>query len=72
MNQSPDSPTSQKTKRLWLFGLFLFLILALFLLNLALGSVSIPLKDIWGILVGKEGVRESWVYIVQNSRLPAS
>ena len=69
MNRTPDSATSQQTRRLWLFGLFLLLILALFLLNLALGSVSIPLKDIWGILIGREGIRE-WVYIVQNSRLP--
>lgn len=70
MNRTPDSATSQQTRRLWLFGLFLLLTLALFLLNLALGSVSIPLKDIWGILIGREGIRESWIYIVQNSRLP--
>jgi ABC-type Fe3+-siderophore transport system, permease component len=70
MNQTPNNPMSTQTKRLWLFGLFLLLILGLFLLNLALGSVSIPLKDIWGSLIGREGVKESWVYIVQNSRLP--
>ena len=70
MNQTLKSPTSQQAKRLWLFGLFLLLILALLLLSLAFGSVSIPIKDIWSVLIGREGVRESWVYIVQNSRLP--
>ena len=70
MKQTPKSPISPQTKRLWLFGSLLVLILGLFLLNLAFGSVSIPLKDIWGSLIGREGVKESWVYIIQNSRLP--
>jgi len=70
MKQTPKSPISPQTKRLWLFGLFLLIILALFLLNLAFGSVSIPLRDIWGSLIGREGVKESWVYIIRNSRLP--
>jgi len=70
MNQASKSPTNQQKNRLWLFGFFLLLILVLLLLNLTFGSVSIPLKDIWGVLIGKEGVRESWVYIIHNSRLP--
>ncbi len=70
MNQASKSPTNQQKNRLWLFGFFLLLILVLLLLNLTYGSVSIPLKDIWGVLIGKEGVRESWVYIIHNSRLP--
>ena len=70
MNQVSKSLTNQQRSRLWLFGLFLLLILVLLLLSLTFGSVSIPLKDIWGVLVGREGVKESWAYIIQNARLP--
>ncbi len=70
MNQASKSPTNQQRSRLWLFGLFLLLILVLLLLSLTFGSVSIPLKDVWGVLVGREGVKESWAYIIQNARLP--
>ena len=70
IEDTPSREVNRQTNRYWLFGLFFFLILLLFILNLVLGSVNIPVKNIWTILVGGEGVKESWVYIVQNSRLP--
>ena len=50
--------------------LLLFLILIIcFFVNIGLGSVSIPLKDIFNSLFGIS-TNESWQYIIQNYRLP--
>ena len=38
--------------------------------NLLFGSVDIPFTDVWGALAGGEVERESWRYIVLESRLP--
>lgn len=45
-------------------------ILVLFVLNLMVGSVSIPVKDTWYVLIGEETVKPSWQYIILESRLP--
>lgn len=45
-------------------------ILPLFALNLAYGSVNIPLPDIVDILAGKHSGNTAWEYIVLNTRLP--
>ena len=42
----------------------------LFLLNISLGSVSIPVKQIINILTGSGSDVESWNYIILNTRLP--
>ncbi len=44
--------------------------LILFMLNIALGSVNIPLKEVVKGLLGYETELESWSYIIQRSRLP--
>lgn len=46
------------------------LLLLVFFVSLVSGSVSIPLGDIVDILLGKAGIRDSWVYIVWNYRFP--
>ncbi|ALO49894.1 iron ABC transporter permease [Hoylesella enoeca] len=46
------------------------LIVVLFVLNLMAGAVRIPLANVGAILVGEDGVRASWRYIVLESRLP--
>lgn len=49
------------------------LVVVLFLLNLVMGSVTIPLGDVYAVLTGgadEAGVKESWRYIVLESRLP--
>lgn len=51
----------------------LFLLCSLLLLfvgNLLFGSVSIPADQVWAILCGGEAEKESWRYIVLESRLP--
>ncbi len=46
------------------------LIAVLFALNLTLGSIRIPAADVLRILLGDEGERASWRFIVLESRLP--
>jgi len=53
-----------------LFALLLFLLAVTFLLNLSLGSVAIPLQDIFSSLTGGEVSKPSWNYIVIDYRLP--
>jgi iron complex transport system permease protein len=53
----------------------LFLILAigvlfLFVLNIALGSVSIPVKEVFKSLIGGTASKDTWEYIIINYRLP--
>lgn len=42
----------------------------LFLLNIALGSVSIPAKEVFKSLTGGTASKETWEYIIMNYRLP--
>ena len=53
----------------YLILLFL-LIVALFALNLAVGTIEIPLKSVWLILLGDDTQQEIWSNIVMRSRLP--
>lgn len=45
-------------------------IAVLFVLNLLLGAVKIPPRDVFSILAGHEHERASWVYIVLQTRFP--
>lgn len=40
------------------------------MLNLVIGSVQIPIRDVWHILIGVDGEKESWRFIILESRLP--
>ncbi len=42
----------------------------LFFVNVSLGSVSIPLEDIFKIITGNVPAKESWATIILNFRLP--
>jgi iron complex transport system permease protein len=46
------------------------LIVVLFILNLFLGSVAIPCRDVVNILLGDESSKASWQFIILQSRLP--
>ena len=55
--------------------LFVFLILSflfIFVVNISLGSVSIPLKEVCSSLMGENTSKETWKYIIINYRLPKS
>jgi ABC-type Fe3+-siderophore transport system, permease component len=45
-------------------------IAVLFVLNLVMGSVSIPVEDTFRILMGADDVKPSWQYIILDARLP--
>ena len=54
-----------------LYCLLLTMVIALlFILNLVMGSVDIPVGDTFRILLGEESQRPSWQYIILQSRLP--
>ena len=42
----------------------------LFLINICLGSVAIPIKDVFNSLIGENSTKETWQYIIINYRLP--
>jgi len=50
--------------------LLALLVVALFVLNLLVGSVRIPIRTVVQILLGEDCGRASWTYIVLQSRLP--
>ena len=58
------------SKHTMLFGLLAFGVVVLFFVNIGLGSVSIPAKEIFASLFGSGASRETWDYIVLNYRLP--
>jgi iron complex transport system permease protein len=53
-----------------LFLLLFILAAALFIGDIGLGSVNIPIKDIFESLSGGKASRETWDYIIINYRLP--
>ncbi|MEN8186667.1 MAG: iron ABC transporter permease [Bacteroidota bacterium] len=52
------------------FVILFILLVFTFFLNLSLGSVSIPLSEIFESLFGSNTTNQSWNYIVVNFRLP--
>lgn len=61
-------PTTVRYKGLLLLLFILVVILAL--LNVSLGSVEIPLKEIFNILLDNGASQKSWNYIILEYRLP--
>ncbi|NRT11140.1 iron ABC transporter permease [Flavobacterium sp. 14A] len=53
-----------------LFTTLIIAAFALFIVNISLGSISIPLKDVFKSLTGAVASKESWQYIILNYRLP--
>lgn len=53
------------------YGIGLGIVIALlFVANLLVGSVPIPVSDVFHILLGSEGGKASWRFIVWEARLP--
>lgn len=59
-----------KRKYILTFSLLILALIGLLFLNIGLGSVKIPLKDIVASIFNLEVSRESWRYIVLEYRLP--
>ena len=71
-NKKKETETSSPSwpwRRLLLVGLA-GLALFFFLLDITLGSVAIPLKDVARIVAGQGSDNTAWLYIVQKIRLP--
>jgi len=60
---------TQKRNSLLFLSLSLLLLLAL-LLNISLGQVAIPFKEVIKSLFGSHASKETWEYIIVNFRLP--
>lgn len=55
----------------WKYGILLGLVIVLlFVANLAVGSVSIPLKAVFSLLTGGDAGPDSWRFILWEARLP--
>ncbi|QTE23008.1 FecCD family ABC transporter permease [Polaribacter cellanae] len=52
------------------FIILSILLVVLFFVNISLGSVSIPFKDIFNTLIGNFSAKESWQTIILHFRLP--
>jgi iron complex transport system permease protein len=61
---------SKQTKYILFFTSLVVLTIVLFVLSLAYGSVEIPFKNIISILLGEDGNKESWQFIITEFRLP--
>lgn len=73
----PSPETATKTQplpglsiRRGLLALLVVVLIGLFLVSLAIGSVNIPLDQVVTILLGGEGERATWTNIVFRFRLP--
>ncbi len=59
-----------RNRNILITTLLLFMGLLLFVVNIFLGSVSIPVSEVLGALFGEELSRTSWNTIIMDSRLP--
>jgi len=50
--------------------LLLLGLIVLFILNISLGSISIPFKEVYSSLTGGHSSKSTWEYIIINYRLP--
>lgn len=64
---SKERHISRSTLLLLLLGIVVVLLLVT---NLFVGSVAIPAREVLSVLMGQECERESWRYIILESRIP--
>jgi len=53
-----------------LFSLLFLGLIFLFFINISLGSITIPFKEIYTSLTGGQASKSTWEYIITNYRLP--
>ena len=59
-----------KTRNSILFFLLLLALLFSLLMNISLGQVAIPIKEVAKSLIGDHASKDTWEYIILNFRLP--
>ena len=52
------------------FSLLIVMLVVCFIVNLSIGSVSIPMDEILSVFMGNGASKESWHYILMDYRLP--
>jgi iron complex transport system permease protein len=52
------------------FIILILLVVLFFFINISLGTVSIPLKEVFSSLFGGEAIKSSWQFIILEYRLP--
>ena len=62
----------ENRKTMYLSVVLIVSVLLLFFFNLCFGTVSIPFRDVIGSLTGAGASRESWDFIIRESRLPSA
>lgn len=67
---APSRPTTAPQSRRYWLALLPLLLLGVFLLNVAIGSVRVPLTDVIAALTGGETTIAAWGTIVRVFRLP--
>lgn len=60
----------QKKRNILLFSSLGLGLIALFFINISLGSITIPFKEVYTSLTGGEASKSTWEYIIINYRLP--
>lgn len=53
-----------------LFSLLFAVLVVLFFVNISLGSITIPFKEVYASLTGGQASKSTWEYIIINYRLP--
>ncbi len=59
-----------RTRNTLLFSLLTLALLVSLLLNVSLGQVTIPVKEVFKSILGSSASKETWEYIIINYRLP--
>ena len=59
-----------KNRNTILFSSLLLLLVLTLVLNISLGQVNIPLKEVFKSLTGEAASKDTWEYIIVNFRLP--
>lgn len=59
-----------KNRNTLLFSILSLTLLLTFILNISLGQVAIPIKDVFKSLLGSSASKDTWEYIIINFRLP--
>lgn len=59
-----------RKKNIVLFSLLGLVLLFMFFLDISLGSVTIPFKEVYTSMTGGEASKSTWEYIIVNYRLP--
>ena len=61
---------NNKNRNTILFSLLFAGLIVLFFVNISLGSITIPLKEVYSSLTGGQASKSTWEYIIINYRLP--